>query len=325
MTRDRLTRRQLLGTLGIGGLALGSAKAIDNVVLGYGVGGGTNLREQDLDPLLAEHRAFGGRIGDDEAAYHVDRDGLWIDRSGAGDWRQYPFDERPESLPSDPGGARALFRDAAALVRETVYEYHTLTDFFDRLGGTTPRPLATAALRGSVSEPVAPGVVARFGGVSPADGEGLVEGLKAGFREHGHYDVARYVAGSVQDNVIRGAADLRAPFEGATDFGTLLEKGSTGLFCYELTYRAVEAVHSVSATEQSPPLAGFWVRDRRHKHVYNGLASVVRDGDELRVPVTFLDYTDSTLYDDLRVRRIAGEGLCAYDRGHRADEVYWRV
>lgn len=67
------------------------------------------------------------------------------------------------------------------------------------------------------------------------------------------------------------------------------------------------------------------MRDWRHKHVYNGLASVVRDEDELRVPVTFLDYTYSTLYDDLRVRRIAGEGLCAYDRGHRADEVYWSV
>ncbi|ADJ16302.1 hypothetical protein [Halalkalicoccus jeotgali] len=320
MTRDRISRRRVLGALGVGGLGLGSAKAIDNVVLGYGVGGGTNLREQDLDPLLAENRQFGGRIEDGGTTYHVDEDGLWIERDD--DRRRHPFDERPGDLAGD---ALALFRDAATLVAETTYEYHTMAEFFERLGEATPRPLATAALRGSVSNPVAPAVVERFCGVSPANGAKLLEGLKEGFREYGHYDIPRYVAGSVEDNIVIGRVDLRAPFEGPTDIETLIEDGSTGLFCYELSDRAIEAIHSVAATDQRPPLAAFWVRDRRHKHVYNGLASVVRDDGRLRVPVTFLDYTHSTLYDDLRAKWVVGEGLDAYGRRHRADEIYWSV
>lgn len=319
----RLSRRRLLGAIGTGGLVVGSAKAIDNVVLGYGgIGGGTNLREQELAPLLSENRAFGGRIVDGETAYHVDESGLWIDRNTEGNWRHHPFGESPKGISND---AWALFRDATELGLETPYEYHSLEGFFERLVETIPRPLTTAALRGNVSEPVAPEVVERFGGVSPTNGEDLIEGLKDGFREYGHYDVSRYVAGSVQDNVVRGTIDLRAPFEGPTGFETLIEEESTGLFCYELTYRAIEAVHSAPAIDQRPPLAAFWVRDRRHKHVYNGLASVVRAGGDLRVPVTFLDYTDSTMYDDLRITPVAGEGLSAYDRGHRADGVYWSV
>lgn len=317
----RLTRRQMLGAVGTGTLGLGSAKAIDNVVLGYGPGGGTNLREQDLAPLLAERRSLTGEFAADGTTYHVDREALWIDRGD--DWRRYPFEEGPEDL---DGAALALFDDLRELRSDPdPYEYHTLEEFFGRLEATMPRALATEALRGGVTSPVDPGLVTRFSDVSPTDGEGLVGGLKRAFREHAHYDVPRYVAGSVEDNLVRGAVDLRAPFEGPTDLETLIEKGRTGLFCYELTDRAIEALHSVSAADQTPPLAGFWVRDRRHKHVYNGLASVVRDDGRLRVPVTFLDYTHSTLYDDLRATRLLGEGLDAYGPRHRADEIHWSV
>lgn len=319
----RLTRRELLGGVSAVGLGIGSAKAIDNVVLGYGgVGGGTNLHKQDLAPLLTENRSLNGELTTDEARYWIDDEQLWIDPTMDERWQQYPLSERHDDLPGD---ARALLDDLGEIRRETTYEYHTMENFFERLAETTPRPLATEALRGTISEPVSAGVTERFSGVSPTDSEGLIRGLKRGFREYGHYDAPRYVAGSVQDNVIMGAADLRAPFEGPTDIGTLLEEGRTGLFCYELTYRAIEAIHSVSAIEQRPPLAAFWVRDRRHKHVYNGLASVIRDEGECSVPVTFVDYTDSTLYDDLRITRLTGEGLCAYDRGHRADEIYWSL
>jgi hypothetical protein len=317
----RFSRRQLLGIVAGSGLTLGSAKAIDNVVLGYGgIGGGTNLREQDLDPLLTENRAFGGRIEDGDQTYHIDDDRLWVGHDD--DWQQHFFDEQPEDLAGD---ALDLFQDARELRTKTDYEYHTREEFFARLDETSLRPLATAALRGGVTEPTSPEIVTQFSGVSPTDGEGLITGLKDGFREYGYYDVPRYIAGSVQDNVIQGARDLRAPFEGPTDFETLVENERTGLFCYELTYRAIEALHSVPAIEQNPPLASFWVRDRRHKHVYNGIASVLRDDGDLRVPVTFLDYTDSTLYNDLRMRWITGEGLCAYDTGHRADEIHWNV
>lgn len=319
----RLSRRRFLGAVGAGGLGVGSAKAIDNTVLGYGVGGGTNLREQDLDPLLDENRSVTGEMMTDEARYRITDEALWVDRTGNDEeWREHPFEGSADGLPAK---TRNLFEDCRDLVRTTDYEYHTVEDFFDRLAETTPRPLATQALRGRVEAPITPAVVERFSGVSPEDGAGLIDGLKSGFREHGYYDIPRYVAGSVEDNVIMGVADLRAPFEGPTDLDTLIEEGRTGLFCYELSYRAIEALHSVSALTQRPPLVGFWVHDHRHKHVYNGLASVVRERGRLRVPVTFIDYTHSTLYDDLRVTRVVGEGLDAYGRRHRADEIHWDV
>ena len=87
---------------------------------------------------------------------------------------------------------------------------------------------------------------------------------------------------------------------------------------------------------------GAVVTDARHKHVYTGLATVVREGayggdggaggggsggeragGDLVVPMTFLDYMHSTQYDDLHLRGVLGEGVNAYDRRHRTDDVYW--
>jgi hypothetical protein len=39
--------------------------------------------------------------------------------------------------------------------------------------------------------------------------------------------------------------------------------------------------------------------------------------------MTFVDYTHSTLYDDLGVTSVAGRGLAAYDDRHRATHVRW--
>jgi hypothetical protein len=319
----RLTRRRLLG-IGAGAVGLGAAKAIDNVVLGYGtIGGGTNLHEQELSPLLDERRSLRGEFGAADRRYAVGEEAIHERRAGASGWRRYPLDE---PAPDTDRGVRELHGDVNAIDGgEYEYEPMGLEAFFDRLAGGASRPYTTAALRGSVSEPVTPTVVRRFADADPSDPDALVYGLKAGFREHAAYDIPRYVGGSIEDNVIRGAVDLRAPFEGPTDFETLLERERTGVFCWELTNRAVEALHANAATDQRPPVACFWVRDRRHKHVYNGLAGVIREDGGLRLPVAFVDYTHSTLYDDLRVRRLVGEGLDAYDRRHRADEIGWSV
>lgn len=318
----RLTRRQALAVIGTGTLGIGSAKAIDNAVLGYGIVGGTNLREQDLASLLAGSQSLRGEFTVAGRRYDVTDDAIRERRTDATEWQHHPL---AEPAPDTPG-AGELHRDVRAIDDGTAaYEPRSPTAFFDRLATGEARPYTTAALRGSVSERITPEIVREFAGADPVDPEGLVAGLKRGFREHAVYDMPRYVGGSIEDNVLRGAVDLRAPFEGPTDFETLLDRGRTGVFCYELTYRAIEAFHASPTTDQTPPVAGFWVRDRRHKHVYNGLASVIRDEGAIRVPITFIDYTHSTLYDDLRLRWLLGEGLAAYDRRHRADEIHWDV
>lgn len=317
----RLTRRRLLAALGAG-TGLGAAKAIDNVVLGYGtVGEGTNLREQDLAALLEATRSLRGEFAADRR-YDVTDDAVRERR--VDDWRRYPLGEPVPDAAS--ALVRELHRDVRAIdAGEHAYEPLPLAAFFDRIAAGDPRPYATAALRGRVADPVEPATVEAFAETPPTTPEELVAGLKRGFREHGAYDLPRYVGGSIEDNLLRGAVDLRAPFEGPTDFETLLEESRTGLFCYELADRAIEALHAVPATDQRPPVAGFWIRDRRHKHVYNGLASVLREDGDLRIPVTFLDYTHATLYDDARLTWLVGEGLDAYDRRHRADEIHWDV
>lgn len=323
----RLTRRRLLGSLGAGTVGLGTAKAIDNVVLGYGtIGGGTNLRDQELAPLLDERRSLRGTFDAADREYAVGEGTIHERRSDEDGWRRYPLDgPTPDAGDATPG-VHELHRDVTAIADGAyAYEPMGLEAFFDRLAAATPRRYTTAALRGAVSEPVSTEVVRRFADADPSAAEALVYGLKGGFREHAAYDVPRYVGGSIEDNLIRGAVDLRAPFEGSTDFETLLERERTGVFCWELTNRAVEAFHASAATDQRPPVACFWVRDRRHKHVYNGLTGVIREAGGLRLPVAFVDYTHSTLYDDLRVRRLVGEGLDAYDRRHRADEIGWSI
>lgn len=278
-------------------------------------------RRQDLAAMLDESRSLRGAVAANGRRYEVTDDAIREQRADANGWRRHPLDEPAPDAP----GARELHRDVRAIDDGAVtYEPLSPDAFFDRLAAGEPRPYTTAALRGSVSRPATPRVVRAFAGVDPTTPEELVAGLKRGFREHATYDVPRYVGGSIEDNLLRGAVDLRAPFEGPTDFETLLEDNRTGLFCYELAYRAIEALHASPATGQTPPIAGFWVRDRRHKHVYNGLASVIHD-DGVYVPVTFVDYTHATLYDDLRLRWLLGEGLAAYDRRHRADEIHWGV
>jgi hypothetical protein len=157
----------------------------------------------------------------------------------------------------------------------------------------------------------------------PTRPRAIAEGLVGGFREHASYDVPRYLAGSVEDNVLFGAADLREFFESPVDFEAVADGETTGLFCYELVYRSIEAFHATHPADQRVPVAGTVVFDDRHKHVYTGLASVVREGGDLVVPMTFLDYTHSTLYDDLALGGVLGEGLEAYNRRHRATAVYW--
>jgi hypothetical protein len=64
--------------------------------------------------------------------------------------------------------------------------------------------------------------------------------------------------------------------------------------------------------------------DDRHKHVYTALASAyIDDAGTTVLPVTFIDYTHTTLYSDLNATGVLGDGLDAYNDRHRATSIWW--
>lgn len=325
-----LTRRNLLAGIG-GGAAVGGGVAVYNVFLGYDRLTGTNLLIQDLDPLVAEGLHPSGEHVAAVDGYRI----RWNDGTVSirdGDDRIAAFDPTTDD-PADAGAVDAelglsgrpleqLVSDVGDLETGNVrFVYDSYPAFFERVRVHGGRGYTVSALRGRRTED--PDLIESFAGADPADPEAVAEGLVDGFREHTSYDVPRYVAGSIEDNVLFGVRDLRRHFESPTDFAALVDGEDTGLFCYELTRRSVEALQAVPAPEQSPPVLAGYVKDDRHKHVYTIVASAIREDGELVIPVTFLDYTHSTLYDDLRLRGLLGEGLDAYDDRHRATSIAW--
>ncbi len=325
---DTITRRRILFGGGGAIAAVGGGRAAYNTVLGYGhLGMGTNLREQEIEPLVTERlsteydeRIDGTRVrfdgteivvgSDSEERFSLDADGSEVaelDRSAGLN-----------------GRLETLFADLSALHRgDYTFEFAQPEAFFERVDGSEARPEVVTAIRDSRDRTTDPDAIERFADVDPSDVPEVVDGLVEGFREHTSYDVARYLAGSIEDNVVFGAHDLRQYFEDDVDFESLIEADGTGIFCWELVFRSIEALHAVSPVEQTVPVAACYVSDRRHKHAYTGVISAIREDGELRFPMTFLDYTYSTLYDDLRLTSIRGGGLAAYDTGHRADEIYY--
>ena len=324
-----VSRRRFLAGAG-GTLAGGGAvRVADNVLLGYGeLGYGTNLLKQDLAGLVADSIRvwYDERVAD--RRLRVADDDVVVSTSDGGHRLDLRADaEVAADLDADLGlGGRleALYADASDLVAgEYELAFSGPAAFFERVAGADSRPEAVTAIRGRTDRRVDPDVVERFAGVSPRRPAAMVDALVGAFREHTSYDLPRYLAGSVEDNVLLGAVDLRAPFEGRTDLEGLPADDGSGLFCYEFAVRSMEALQAVAPHVQRVPVAAAYVRDARHKHVYTGVASAVRENGDLVVPMTFVDYTHSTLYDDLGVTSVAGRGLTAYDDRHRATHVRW--
>lgn len=328
-----VTRRQAFGYLGGAAVGLSGWKALDNVVLGYGVVVGTNLLEQDLASYVSEELAVRlGRVpagehevrtdGDAVAVYEGDqrRATLELDDATRADAR-----DLDESFDLQSAPVTELYEDLPAFHDgQFRFEFSTSSAFFDRIRSAEARPATVAALRGPVFDSPDASFVGEFADVDPADTEALVEGLAEGFRAYSGYDVPRYLAGSVEDNVLFGRTDLREHFESPSDFEALAAGENTGLFCTELTARSIEAFHALPTVEQTAPVAAGFVSDQRHKHAYTVLVSAVRDDDgDLVFPTTFVDYTHSTLYDDLLLTWLLGEGIEAYNDRHRASYVEW--
>lgn len=327
---EGVSRRQFLAGAGGTVAAVGGGRAIYNTMLGYGhFGLGTNLLEQDLAPLFDEHLVASYDESFDDVRVWLDDDGVGVETDGSN--RILGFEatdgEREARRLDDElgleGRIEGILEDGDALrADEYTFEFHEPAAFFERLEDATFRPDAVAAIRGRFDRAVDPDIVETFAGTDPADPEAVIYGLKEGFREHASYDVPRYAAGSVEDNVIFGAYDLRQHFTSPVDFESLLAADSTGMFCWEFVYRSMEALQALAPWGQTVPVAACYVSDRRHKHAYTGVVSAIED-DGLRLPTTFVDYTYSTLYDDLRLTWLLGEGLEAYDSRHRADTIYW--
>jgi len=300
-------------------------------VLGYGeFGNGTNLREQDLVSVVTANLTL---AYDDRLSGHRVRldDDVLVVSSGAGDrYLALDVDKREAARRLDAalgldGRLAALYADVRALrTGEVRFEFGQPSAFFDRVAEARTRPDVVAAMRGRGDRSVPPDVVEEFVGADPTDPEALATGLVRAFREEADYDIPRYAAGAIEDNVIFGAADLRQHFEHDVSYEAMLSsEPDTGMFCWEFAVRSMEAFQTVAPWNQVLPVGAAYVRDARHKHAYTGLVSAVRADGTLVVPMTFLDYTHSTLYDDLHLTALLGEGLAAYNSGHRADEIFW--
>jgi hypothetical protein len=315
----------VLGGASLG--ALGGGRALYNTVLGYGqLGMGTNLMDQDLRSAVTEYLELEYDETIDDTRIQAADGTLWLDGSAR---LRLDSDAPSDANKLDSelgldGRLRDLFVDLAAFrASEYTFEFHQPSAFFDRLENTDQRAEIVSAIRDRRDRTADPETVGTFADVDPTDTAALVEGLVAGFREHTRYDVPRYIAGSIEDNVLLGTIDLRRHFEADVSFEALLEADTTGIFCWELVYRSIEALQAVRPGRQSIPVAACYVSDRRHKHAFTGLLSAVRENGSLRFPMTFVDYTHTTMYDDFGLRGVLGEGLAAHDDGHRADEIYW--
>ncbi len=334
---DGLTRRQLLARGGGGvGLLVGGG-AIYNEVLGYDRFTGTNVVRQDLDPVVSENLEPATGTLTTVSGYRIDQqDGVLTVREGESneggevaslEWAETEprdaVDLEDELGVADERPLEQLTTDLSALGEtEVTFVYGSLSEFFENARTGDSRPYTVDALRGQIGG-VDPALVKEFASVSAEDTEALIDGLAAGFREFTTYDVPRYLAGSIEDNVLFGRADLRARYESPTDFEALIEGDNDGVYCTEMSRRTIEAAHTADPLEQTVPVVAGYVRDLRHAHFYVALATVTRVDDELVMPITFVDYMYTTLVDDFRLSRLARTNPSAYDRYHRADEIRW--
>ena len=321
-----MDRRDFLKLLGVGGVGVGSYKAVDNVLLGYG----TNLKNQDLSKLASDGLSVASDYSVYVNGYTVSVDGWDVavgDGSETLDSLSYLTASREEAMVLDSrygleGVVEEIVTDAPRIGDdEYTFEFHNFEDFFDRISSAKTCPFTTDLLRGFGSADRED--VAEFVDASPENPKRVLESMESSFVEKSSYDLPRYIAGSITDNIFFKRIRLRPYFEGDVGYESLNSDSPTRMFCYEYVYRSIEALHSVPAHRQEHPVVGFGVHDSRHKHYYTGVASVVEKDGELVIPVTFVDYTRTTLYQDLRLSGILGSSLNAYDSDHRATRIDW--
>lgn len=321
-----ISRRTLLAALASLAVGAGAGNAVYRSEFVPRVGYGTNLLNQDIDSKLDRRlrpRNFtvevdGATVSSTASRVSVDVDGeshsvRHTDAEGA--------EEIDEDLALDGVSAEVVKGRSALEEGSYEFELHDLDGFFERSSETPTSPWTVELLRGEYDD-VPPSEVEDLA-TDPTGSRDLVNSLMKLFRNETSYDLRRYAVGGVE-NTFPGVEGLRDRLQREVDFDAIAE-GDVDLFCWEYTSRVGEAVHSVPAHRQTPPLAVVEVVDRHHGHVYNGLVSAVEADDGVVLPVTFVDYTFSTLYHSLSRTSESDERLNAFDARHRADEIYWNA
>lgn len=320
-----LSRRSVLRLVGAGAIGAGAARVIYEYT-GFGTVTGTNLTEQRLGAIARRNlgpspfalRLPNRRLVLDGRSIELrDETGERVDAVSIADGESVDSDRLEEPLSELAADLRAIDEG------EFAFEFSGCDEFFQRLRDARPRPFTVAALRGRRFRRPSRETVRRFAGVDPSDPASLVTGLAEEFGERTHFDYTRLVAESVQENLLIGAVPIKERFREPTHLDAILD-GTSGLYCYEYMLRSIEAFHAVAPHRQTVPVFGAIVLDPRHNHAYTGLASVVRENGEVRIPMTFLDYYYSTLFDNLGLQGRFGEGADAYNEYHRAANIHYR-
>ncbi len=315
-----MRRRELLRT-GVGaGVTLGLARALHNTVIGYGQFGiGENLTEQHIGGLARAGYPGpnGGRLALGDGELLIGTESVRYREDGTDEWTSVGAAETPESVQTLTSDIRSLQRG------EFDVEVFPLEDFFEWIDQRQSRPTLLGLLRRQHAVRPDRSLIDEFTGIDPGNGKTLLGGLAEAFAESTTYDIPRYAAGSVQDNLLPVDVDLRGPFRPDIGFEQLVDADGIGLFCGEYTLLTNRALRSVPPADQSPPLRGLTVYNDRHKHVYNGVISVVESENGLVIPVTFVDYTFTTLRATVGLDNIAPGEKNAYGTGHRADRINW--
>ena len=322
-----MNRRNALKYLG-GGVLAASGARVGYEVTGYGTVSGTNVTEQELGPLAREHlRATPFDLSVRDGQLRFDGKVLAFDNRAETRASVAVQETTPDAAAAEGEkyGVDAPFRELTADIQDlgagdVTFEFSSNEAFFDRIEQATPRPFTVAALRGDSFGAPDPETLEAFAGSGPENPAALVAGLATGFRDHAHFDVERWIVFNVEDHVLLNTLPIGEYVSEHTGFEELAD-GSTGLYCWEDARRSLAALHAAPPHNQSPPVFGAVVTDDRHNHMYTGFASAIRDGQELVLPMTFADYSHSTMYDSYGLRWALGSGIDAYSTQHRATEI----
>ncbi|MFP8958858.1 hypothetical protein ACLI4Y_19320 (plasmid) [Natrialbaceae archaeon A-CW3] len=305
---------------------IAAATAVPGVLVGYR----KNLRNQNLTDLASQDLQVPLDKSITIDGYEVSVDTLNVQVSPSTDLHETlscvaASDDEAAKLDAKydlNGTVEQLVSDLPQIDDEDYeFEYHGLSDFFDRLDEGKTRPFTVELLRGFNGTD--PSTVQEFTNADPIDPQEIIQKLKDAFADKTSYDIPRYIAGSITDNLLFGTVRLRPFFEHDVDYQTLLTNSNTRMFCYEFTYRAIEALHAVPAHRQTYPVLGVGVHDSQHKHYYMGVASVIRENGQLVIPMTFVDYTRTTLSSDFGGRKLMDAELNAYDSHHHLTWIDW--